>query len=49
MPATTTDVRAGTNSDDLKKFLIRLLPSLELMMAASTIGMGTRITSVSTM
>ena len=49
MPATTMDVSAGTNIDDLNTFLTRSLPILELITAASTSGTGISSRMVSTM
>ena len=49
MPATTIDVSAGTNIEDLNTAFTRGLPILELTRAASTSGIGIRIRIVSTM
>ncbi len=49
MPATTIDVSAGTNIDDLNTFFTRSLPILELITAARTSGTGIRSSRVSTM
>jgi len=49
MPATTIDVSAGTNIDDLNTAFTRGLPILELSTAARTSGIGIRSAMVSTM
>ena len=49
MPATTTEVSAGTNIDALKNPLMRALPMFELISAASASGIGMSSTRVRTM
>jgi hypothetical protein len=49
MPATTTDVSAGMNSNDLKTPLNLSLPSFELISTASSSGMGMSSSSVKIM